>query len=450
MASGTRLGVTCAAYALGLALSGTASAQATLDPGPRPGPAGAGGPLAGLTAPLQAYFSAALPLFTERVSVSGKIPGSPGIGLGPAFNLDGCAGCHAFPAVGGTSGTTNPEIALANAVGATNTIPSFLSLNGPTRVARFVKNADGTADGSVHDLFTIAGRSDAPGCTLAQPDFATAVANSNVVFRVPISLFGDGLVEATPDANLIATQAAHAAEQASLGINAKFNHDAVDGTITRFGWKAEEKSLLAFAGDAELVEEGVTTDLRPNERDTQANCAFNILPEDGQPTTPRAGDASAASSMSAAAVNQAAFMRLTAPPTPAPATAASTAGRAVFASIGCDACHFPTQTTGPSAITNGQAVSYSPFSDFALHDMGVKLMDGVMQGQATGYEWRTAPLWGLGQRNFFLHDGRATTLDQAIAAHSSGPSAEADQVIANYNALPIAQRVQLMAFLRSL
>src|SRR5262249_21822486 len=154
-------------------------------------------------------------VFTETDSVP--------LGLGPRFNLDSCSGCHAQPSVGGTSPAINPQIQVANANGAKNTIPPFISATGPIREARFVKNSDGTPDGGVHALFVITGRSDAPGCNIQQPNFAAAIAAKNVVFRIPTPTFGLGLVEAVPDAALEAAVAANAQQKQSLGISGRFN-----------------------------------------------------------------------------------------------------------------------------------------------------------------------------------------------------------------------------------
>jgi CxxC motif-containing protein (DUF1111 family) len=163
----------------------------------------------------------------------------------------------------------------------------------------------------------------------------------------------------------------------------------------------------------------------------------------------------------------AAFMRLLAPPTPASsnamvASAASTTvvtsaaavasvsrGRQVFANVGCDACHLKSLTTGHSSINGFDNVTFEPLSDFALHDMGWGLADGVSQGLATGREFRTAPLWGIGQRLFFLHDGRANNLIDAIEQHAS-PESEANVVIHNYNALSVSDKQALLNYLRSL
>ena len=183
---------------------------AQTDPGPRPGSAAAGSFYPTLSPNEQAFFTQAQQRFQEIDSVSGKIAGEPGSGLGPTFNGNSCAQCHAQPAVGGSSpGTSspqspipNPQVALATLDGATNQVPSFITSTGPVREARFIKTSTGTADGGVHGLYTITGRSDAVGCTLAQPDFADALTANNVIFRIPTPIFGLGLVEATPDSVL--------------------------------------------------------------------------------------------------------------------------------------------------------------------------------------------------------------------------------------------------------
>src|SRR5262249_40654361 len=170
------------------------------DPGVRGGAAGTGGPIAGLKKNELAFFDAGKDDFVEEETVRE--------GLGPTMNLDSCAGCHLHPAVGGTSPRVNPQIAFANKAGATNVIPSFITQNGPVREGRFVRNADGTPNGGVHDLFTIAGRSDAPGCGLRQPDFEGELARRNVIFRIPTPVFGAGLIEQIPDRAILANQAA--------------------------------------------------------------------------------------------------------------------------------------------------------------------------------------------------------------------------------------------------
>ena len=151
--------------------NGSATGNHSLDPGVRGGPPGAGGPLGGMSTDYQNFFTAALARFQETDSVSGKITNENGTGLGPRFNATSCSGCHAFPAVGGSSPASNPQIAMAVADGATNKIPRFITASGPVREARFIRNPNGSPDGGVHDLFVITGRSDEPGCNITQPDF---------------------------------------------------------------------------------------------------------------------------------------------------------------------------------------------------------------------------------------------------------------------------------------
>jgi CxxC motif-containing protein (DUF1111 family) len=441
-------------------LAGDASAQTTptpppvpKDPGPRGGPPGAGGALPGLSTALLNLFNAALSRFQEVDSVSGTIAGESGSGLGPRFNGNSCAACHAQPTIGGTSPSVNPEVAFATLDGATNTVPSFITLNGPVREARFVfqtptvspgeqQNTHGNSevnqnnqnlDGGVHDLYTITGRSDAQGCNITQPNFAQELANNNVIFRIPTNLFGDGLVEDTPDNVLIAN--------AEPG--ATFNYSPNDGTIMKFGWKAQDKSLLIFAMEAYNVEIGVTNFGFPNERDDTAGCQFNTTPEDSFNLTGiTPPSASPASDYSPDVENFAAFMRLSAPPAPAPATASTTAGEQAFMNIGCASCHVMQQTTHAG-------IAYFPFSDFALHHMGSGLADGIVQGDAAADMFRTAPLWGIGQRLFFLHDGRTNNLLQAIMAHQSNGS-EANGVISKFLGLPVSSQQNILNFLRSL
>jgi len=458
---------------------GASCLNAQVDPGPRPGPAGAGGFYPTLTGMEQAFFNKALDTFEEIDSVSGKIPGEDGTGLGPTFNGNSCAMCHAQPAVGGSSPgmkspqspVPNPQVALATLHGAMNTVPSFITRDGPVREARFVSvsgQASAALDGGVHGLFTIRGRIDAPGCNLTQPDFASQLAINNVIFRIPTPTFGLGLVENTPDAVLQANLAASSFDKARLGIAGKLNISGNDGTVTRFGWKAQNKSLLVFSGEAYNVEQGVSNEVFMNERSAVAGCVFNSSPEDY--TNPNG--------TSSDVTNFAIFMRLSAPPKPATSTASQLNGQALFSSVGCALCHTPTLTTGASQYTGMSNVQYHPFSDFAVHHMGSNLADGINQGAAGPDEFRTAPLWGLGQRLYFLHDGRTSDLLKAIQAHASQPfdctisqsflrftvgnelfqpssqtftcGSEANKVIDQFNVLSTTQKQDILNFLRSL
>lgn len=142
-------------------------------------------------------------------------------------------------------------------------------------------------------------------------------------------------------------------------------------------------------------------------------------------------------------------MRMLAPPVPAPATPSIVNGRGLFNQIGCALCHTPALTTGTTAIAALSNKQVNLFSDLLLHQMGKGLADDIVQGNAGPDEFRTAPLWGLGQRIFFLHDGRTKDLLEAIGQHDS-PCSEAKKVIKNFNGLTEEQKQDILNFLRSL
>lgn len=463
-ALGWKVSVCVAVCIVAIAIGSCASspsgpAPGVHDRGVRGGPAGGGRPLPGLTRDETAFFQDGLARFLEVDGVKD--------GLGPRFNSNSCASCHEQPGVGGTSPAKNPQIAVAALEGARNIVPWFIVPDGPVREARFKLNPDKTPDGGVHAVFTISGRSDAPGCNATQPDFLPAGdphtgqgGNPNIIFRIPTPVFGAGLIEAIPDEAILSNMRANQDEKKQWGIaghpNATIsgtaNLSGNDGTVTRFGWKAQNKSLLMFAGEAYNVEMGVTNQLFPQERGDTAGCLFNATPEDHVNFT-ATSNAAVLSDIEAFAV----FMRLLAPPTPAPDSPSTVRGRALFKSTGCTGCHTPSLTTGPmissgssttpSAALSGQIVNL--YSDLLVHNMGEVLSDGIAQGGAGPDEFRTAPLWGVGQRIFFLHDGRTRDLVEAIEAHQSRGS-EANRVIERFNKLNAQEQQAIIDFLRSL
>jgi CxxC motif-containing protein (DUF1111 family) len=445
------------------------TAKVPVDPGVRGGPAGAGTPLKGLTPDETAFFQDGQARFAEIEVVTN---GSNN-GLGPRFNSNQCFSCHSQPVAGGTSPAQNPLIAVATLNGAKNTVPWFITQNGPVREARFKRSANGVSDGEVHDLFVITGRTDAPGCNISQPDFLPPGnpltgqgGNANIIFRIPTPLFGAGLIEAIPDSAILANLQSNASEKSALGISGhanahlsgNVNRSANDGTITRFGWKAQNKSLLMFASEAYNVEMGITNELFPQERDETPGCLFNATPEDTLNFTPAPATTGNSNTAVISDIEAFAnFMRMLAPPTPAPATPSSENGRTAFARIGCVHCHTPSFTTGakiasgsstsPSAALSNQTANL--YSDLLVHHMGKGLADGITQGGAGPDEFRTAPLWGVGQRVFFLHDGRTTNLVDAIRDHRSRGS-EANKVIEHFNKLSTQEQQEIIDFLRSL
>jgi CxxC motif-containing protein (DUF1111 family) len=473
------------AFAAGILIVSTAGAQ--VDPGVRGGAInGQPGatptsplPLASVTANnptgIQDFFTNGLERFQDHEAVSG----SANNGLGPRFNFNQCSGCHSQPTIGGSGPAQNPQFtAIANGIaGPNDTTPSFITANGPTREARFpfFFNSNGTVNlaapnGGVETLFTVTGLPLAKGCTLSQPAFAAAQAANNIIFRIPTPVFGAGLVENIDDSTLIAIQTANAGN--GLGISGTFNHNGNDGTIARFGWKAQNKSLLLFAGEAYNVEMGITNELFPQDRPLPgedilghglpSNC-LNLAgvgyPEDTTNFTPTGNTTPGTTAANATILSDieafAQFMRLLAPPvqsTTTPGGPASIAnGQRLFSAVGCAVCHTPTiNATQPSNITpslGSQPVA--AFSDFEIHHMGTRLADNVSQGGAGGDQFRTAPLWGLGQRIFFLHDGSLTSVYSAIDAHRSNGS-EASQVATNFFSLSTAQQQDVLNFLRSL
>jgi CxxC motif-containing protein (DUF1111 family) len=444
-------------------------ALAQTDPGPRGGAPNAGGPLNSVAAntpfTILDFFNDGQTRFGRLDSVSGTISGEPGTGLGPRYNGRSCARCHSQPTIGGTSPATNPMFVEATADGATNTVPSFELINGAIREARFVYFTDSAGNpitsqpnGGVEPLFTIVGRPDAGACTSAyiqQPPFASASAHNNVIFRIPTPVFGGGLVENIDDSSLLPVQAAHYTGPFYVG--GTFNRNGNDGTISRFGWKAQNKSLEIFAAEAYNVETGVSNELftqeRPTPEEDTANglasqCRINATPEDhtnfNMPSVQTLSDI----------VAFAMFMRLLKPPVqqfPAGIPVNSIInGEALFTEVGCASCHKIAFTTEASSITADLSHAQAKlFSDLEIHHMGTALADNVQQGNAGGDQFRTAPLWGLGQRLFFLHDGRTNNLVQAIGYHQSTGS-DANSVILNYNTLTLTEKQDLINYLRSL
>jgi CxxC motif-containing protein (DUF1111 family) len=455
----------------GLALPQGSQPARAVDPGVRHAATDNGPPVAlsGLALDELAFFEDGMARFDTVEVVSGATQ-RQGNGLGPRFNSNQCSSCHSQPYMGGSSPASNPLLRVAIAGGATNSIPWFITANGPIREAR-LQESNGVYDGGVHDLFVVTGRSDAGACNITQPTFTPAGnpltgqgGSSNVVFRIPTPILGAGLIEAIPDSAILANMNANSAKNGQVGVHGhanallegNVNLSANDGSITRFGWKAQNKSLLMFAGEAYNVEMGVSNQLFPQERDETPSCRpYNVTPEDtNNMSTAQSGYQTAVLSDIEAFAN---FMRMLAPATPAAATPSTVNGRTQFIAVGCAACHTPSFTTG-AAIATGSSRSPSPalsgqqvnlYSDLLVHHMGQGLADGITQGAAGPDEFRTAPLWGLGERVFFMHDGRTSNLVAVIQAHQSSGS-EANTIVQRFNALSSAQQQDVLNFLRSL
>ena len=237
-----------------LLLTGMTFAQT--DPGVQSGSRGTGTALSSVLADdnagILAFFDDGQSRFQEVETVSGGANN----GLGPRFNSNNCSSCHAQPAIGGSGAASNPQAQFINSgVAPKDAMPYFVTSTGPTVEARFpfYFNRNGTVNfsspnGGVEALFTVTGRSDAGACSLTQPSFSAAKAVNNIIFRIPTPVFGAGLVENLDDSTLLANMAKNLNNR--LGISGAFNHNGNDGTISRFGWKAQNKSLHIFTGEA--------------------------------------------------------------------------------------------------------------------------------------------------------------------------------------------------------
>lgn len=501
--------------ALAVCLAVSAACLAQKDPGVRPGVPGAGTPLNRLTPIELSMFQEGLQRAIQLESVcddcndvtlgsfidpatANLVVKTNSSGLGTRFNGDQCTVCHNQPALGGSGGflvpnpqdppaqfrrPENPEFDLIpHRKGATNHVPSFIQQFGPIREVRFVKKPDGTPDGAVHQLFTVVGRSDVfPGgqpntCTdaaLPATDFEAQLKNGNARFRIPLQLFGLGVLDGIQDREILSRHDASAAIRQELGILGVPNRSANDGTITRFGWKAQNKSIAIFAGEAYNVEMGVTNDVFPQAVDESPLCS----PDKSEPNDITRFDPTDDRNQSFFNplhelpdwLMFAIFMRFLDAPQPVALSSSAQRGQQLFGTgpdspgIGCVACHTATMVTPAKSETPAlQSLTVHPFTDLLIHHMGKRLADDITQGAAAGDMFRSTPLWGIGQRMFFLHDGRTNDLLQAIEAHQSpasdcdqstgpcyGPS-EANAVIRRFNRLSIDDKQAILDFLRSL
>jgi CxxC motif-containing protein (DUF1111 family) len=270
-------------------------------------------------------------------------------------------------------------------------------------------------------------------------DFAGEVppreANVTAV-RETQSLQGLGFVDAVPDATWLAiAEAELAADPATAGrVHLVFDLASRSAAVGKFGWKAQVTTLLQFVGAALLNEIGITNPGFRDELCPQGDChalAFNPIPALNDDGT------------AVAALTD--FMTMLAAPPRGTITSVETAGEFFFAAIGCASCHLPTIQTGPSPVAALDRTSFHPYSDFLLHDMG-SLGDGIGQGDASGREMRTTPLWGLRTANRFLHDGSAATVTAAILRHDGQGRASRDR----FSSLGRRETDLLLAFLRSL
>jgi CxxC motif-containing protein (DUF1111 family) len=362
-----------------------------------------GQPLAGLPSDLVDRFNAGKSQF-ETVE-------TPEEGVGPVFNDVACANCHNVAAVGGGSTVLETRFGTTAADGSFDPMTAYGGSLIQTQGIGVFGNCDYVGE--------------------IVPSQATITAH-----RRTTPLFGLGLVDAVPDSTFYA-----------IAANEARNPDGITGTVSvvtnistgqnavgKFGWKGQNPTLFQFSGDAYLNEMGITSPQFPNENCPQGDCAsLSCNPDSGM------------NDDGTDVQEFADFMTYLAPPPRGPINAQALLGQVVFARLGCVGCHVANLTTGSNPVGALNKVTFHPYSDFLLHDMGT-LGDGITQNLATGKLMRTAPLWGLRKLTTYLHDGRATTLDAAILAHDG----QAKKARNRYSALPGYEKTWLTAFLNSL
>jgi CxxC motif-containing protein (DUF1111 family) len=320
-------------------------------------------------------------------------------GLGPLFNATSCATCHYLPTVGGTG----PQVTLR------------IGFATPGRPGRPVPSQQSTLAAASIDA----------ACRPRLGDDVTVVAR-----RIPSPTFGAGLVDAIPDAAI--ERLADPDDRDGDGVRGRVARvlDRATGgmRVGRFGWKAQDPTLLSAVARAYAREMGVTNRLFPDETSagvtTLSECDRVADPEDYADDT------------GLEAIDRLTSFLRQLPPIAPLASEPEPGGARLFADAGCAACHRPAIEWDAGAV--------AAYSDFLLHDIGTD--EGLAEEGTAPGELRTAPLWGVRTRGFLLHDGRALTLDAAIRSHGG----EAAGARARYLALPDDVRRELVAFLRGL
>jgi CxxC motif-containing protein (DUF1111 family) len=343
-------------------------------------------------------------------------------GLGPVFNDSACNRCHNRKGVGGAG------IQSATLVGHSDgeRYDPLLAQGGPTLASNSVRSEPAA------DVLRLI-----PGCKLARDGEPVPAAANVVARRRTTSLFGLGLVDATPDDTFLALAAR---QPVSIRGRAAQVQNLATGELSvgKFGWKAQAPSLHQFAGMALLLELGITNPEFPNEQPPLGNPALLAACD---PVPELEEEANGVQHLID-------FMQLLAPVAPLPQSPEATAGNALFTRLGCDGCHVRRLRSGPSPIAALSLQAYAPYSDFLLHDMA-ESADGIgSDGDARPHEMRTAPLWGghllAGSR--LWHDGRGRSYAAAIELHAGQGSAAR----AAFQKLSARQQQQLLAFLATL
>ncbi|MEZ4587644.1 MAG: di-heme oxidoredictase family protein [Gemmatimonadales bacterium] len=385
-----------------------------------------------LDGPIEGLSPAQLAVFLAGDEEFGRVF-APADGLGPLFVAQACASCH----VG--DGKGHPVFNLTRFGRATAAgFDPMRAQGGPQLQHRAIQ--------------------------AYQAERIPAGVTGVAVFTAP-SVTGLGLLEAVDDSTILAFADEHDADGDGISGRPQLvdpdellldvaslellyepgaqRHQPIDGKLLgRFGKKASAINLLHQTVTAYREDMGLTTEQLPLDLINPAMGSF-------------AGDGVADPEIGSSTVANVVFYlkTLRPPPRRGAGDPEVEAGEALFSGIGCASCHRPTMRTGSSSIAVLDRVELHPYTDLLLHDMGPELDDGYTEGRAETSEWRTPPLWGLGLaersqggRAFYLHDGRATTLEAAIELHGGEASASREA----FRGLDPVERARLLAFLRSL
>jgi CxxC motif-containing protein (DUF1111 family) len=418
------------------------------------GPSAFSAPIPGLSRDERRAFSVGNSFFRDNwVAAPASAEGRDG--LGPHFAANSCSACHQ------DDGRGLPPLAELGAGRGSVLFVSPWERDGEPHEVYGVQLQDQSVEGVAREVAIVAARASErrrlpDGSTVELERLVPTVESPaygplgrvRLSLRVGPQVIGMGLLEAVPDKELLALEDPD--DRDGDGISGRAHRvKSADGAtrVGRFGWKASQPTLEAQVAAALHGDMGLTSPARPAENHSSAQA-----------------DASAAASGGAPEVDElkvarlAHYCRVLAVPAPrTPDTDAARAqverGRALFASASCAACHRPAlRTGGDSPIERLREVEFEAYTDLLLHDMGDELADDRRDGEATGREWRTPPLWGVGLieavngHTRLLHDGRARGIDEAILWHGGEAAGARDA----FTAMSAEDRAALVAFVKSL
>jgi CxxC motif-containing protein (DUF1111 family) len=378
-------------------------------------------------------------------------------GLGPVFNATNCSGCHLH------DGRGRPPLEPGEAFLSMLlrlSVPGADARGGPLPEPRYGDQLQGEAIPGVQaEGIATVSYQEVPGLyadgepyslrrphySIESPGYGPLAPDLLISPRVAPHMIGLGLLEAVPEAAILAR--ADPEDRDADGISGRPNRvwdvQAGKPALGRFGWKANQPTLRQQTAGAFNGDMGITSSLFPEETCSNAEAECRAAPRGGE--GPQLRDSFLQSVVSYAST-------LAVPARRHPEAPAARAGKQVFARLGCGGCHTPVLQTGPHDIPELAHQTIRPFTDLLLHDLGPDLGDGRPDFEASGSEWRTPPLWGLGlvptvnKHQTLLHDGRARGFAEAILWHGGEAASARDGFVA----LPRAEREALVAFLESL